>query len=150
MRIKAPVHLVWSIVRRFDEPQIFQPFVRGCRMRGNSSSVAVGCAREIDFKSGFPATSSVERLDILDDKERIFSVRIIGGDHRLKNYSSVVTVNPEVIDGQAAALVVESFVVDVPEGNTADEARHFVEFLIRCNLRSLALVSQRLLLALPD
>ncbi|KAF0932898.1 hypothetical protein E2562_013098 [Oryza meyeriana var. granulata] len=143
MRIKAPVHLVWSLVRRFDEPHIFQPFVRGCMMRG--SSVAVGCVREVDFKSGFPAKTSAERLEILDDKEHIFSIRIIGGDHRLKNYLSVLTANSEVIDGQPATLVFESFVVDVPEGNTADETRQFVEFLIRCNLRSLAVVSQRLL-----
>uniref|UniRef100_A0A0D9VED6 Uncharacterized protein n=1 Tax=Leersia perrieri TaxID=77586 RepID=A0A0D9VED6_9ORYZ len=165
MRIKAPVHLlypllgrtlcivsnplkfipvtqVWSLVRRFDEPHIFQPFVRGCKIHG---SVAVGCVREVDFKSGFPANSSVERLEILDDKEHIISIRIIDGDHRLKNYSSVLTVNPEVIDGQPATLVIESFVVDVPQGNTADETRHFVEFLIWCNLRSLSLVSERLL-----
>ncbi|EEE56680.1 hypothetical protein OsJ_06123 [Oryza sativa Japonica Group] len=149
MRINAPVHLVWSIVRRFEEPHIFQPFVRGCTMRG-STSLAVGCVREVDFKSGFPAKSSVERLEILDDKEHVFGVRIIGGDHRLKNYSSVLTAKPEVIDGEPATLVSESFVVDVPEGNTADETRHFVEFLIRCNLRSLAMVSQRLLLAQGD
>uniref|UniRef100_A0A0E0JY26 Uncharacterized protein n=1 Tax=Oryza punctata TaxID=4537 RepID=A0A0E0JY26_ORYPU len=153
MSIKAPVHLgyiytVWSLVRRFDEPHIFQPFVSSCTMRG--SSLAVGCVREVDFKSGFPAKSSVERLEILDDKEHTFGVRIIGGDHRLKNYSSVLTANPEVIDGEPATLVMESFDVDVPEGNTTDETRHFVEFLIRCNLRSLARVSEHLLLAQGD
>uniref|UniRef100_A0A0D9XB58 Bet v I/Major latex protein domain-containing protein n=1 Tax=Leersia perrieri TaxID=77586 RepID=A0A0D9XB58_9ORYZ len=142
MRIKAPVHLVWSIVRRFDEPHIFQPFVRGCKIHG---SVAVGCVREVDFKSSFPAKSNVEKLEILDDKEHIISIRIIGGDLRLKNYSSILTANPEVIDGQPATLVTKSFVVDVPQGNTADETRHFVEFLMQCNLRSLALVSERLL-----
>lgn len=62
----------------------------------------------------------------------------------------MLTAKPEVIDGEPATLVSESFVVDVPEGNTADETRHFVEFLIRCNLRSLAMVSQRLLLAQGD
>jgi len=40
--------------------------------------------------------------------------------------------------------VIESFVVDVPQGNTKDETCYFVEALIRCNLKSLADVSERL------
>ena len=41
-------------------------------------------------------------------------------------------------------MVIESFVVDVPEGNTKDETCYFVEALIRCNLKSLADVSERM------
>lgn len=41
-------------------------------------------------------------------------------------------------------MVIESFVVDVPEGNTEDETRYFVQALIRCNLKSLADVSERM------
>lgn len=41
-------------------------------------------------------------------------------------------------------MVIESFVVDVPEGNTNDETCYFVEALIRCNLKSLADVSERM------
>ena len=41
-------------------------------------------------------------------------------------------------------LVIESFAVDVPEGNTKDETCYFVEALIKCNLKSLADISQRL------
>lgn len=40
--------------------------------------------------------------------------------------------------------MIESFVVDVPQGNTKDETCYFVEALIRCNLKSLAHVSERL------
>ncbi|KAG7600200.1 hypothetical protein ISN44_As06g043240 [Arabidopsis suecica] len=60
------------------------------------------------------------------------------------NYSSIVTVHPEIIEGRAGTMVIESFVVDVPEGNTKDETCYFVEALIRCNLKSLADVSERL------
>ncbi|KAL0393665.1 UNVERIFIED_CONTAM: Abscisic acid receptor PYL9 [Sesamum latifolium] len=70
---------------------------------------------------GLPATTSKERLELLDDEEHIFSMRIVGGDHRLKNYSSTITVHPEIIDGRPGTMVIESFVVDVPEGNTKDE-----------------------------
>ncbi|MBA0563939.1 hypothetical protein Golob_008898 [Gossypium lobatum] len=158
--IKAPVHLanlavfcalmndywfsinqVWSLVRRFDQPQKYKPFVSRCVVQGD---LQVGSVREVNVKSGLPATTSTERLEYLDDDEHILSMTIVGGDHRLKNYSSIVTVHPEVIDGRPGTLVIESFVVDVPDGNTKDETCYFVEALIKCNLKSLADVSERL------
>ncbi|XP_010457135.1 PREDICTED: abscisic acid receptor PYL9 [Camelina sativa] len=139
--IKAPLHLVWSLVRRFDQPQKYKPFVSRCTVIGDPE---IGSLREVNVKSGLPATTSTERLELLDDEEHILGIRIIGGDHRLKNYSSIVTVHPEMIEGRAGTMVIESFVVDVPEGNTKDETCYFVEALIRCNLKSLADVSERL------
>ncbi|KAG6501917.1 hypothetical protein ZIOFF_041801 [Zingiber officinale] len=108
---------VWSLVRRFDQPQSYKPFVSRCIMRGD---FAVGCLREVNVKSGLPATTSTERLEQLDDNEHILGIKIVGGDHRLQNYSSVLTVHPEILDGGQGTLVVESFIVDVPEGNTKD------------------------------
>ncbi|KAK9147289.1 hypothetical protein Scep_006046 [Stephania cephalantha] len=139
--IKAPVHLVWSLVRRFDQPQKYKPFISRCVMQGDP---VIGSVREVNVKSGLPATTSTERLELLDDEAHILSIRIVGGDHRLKNYSSIITLHPEVIDGRPGTLVIESFVVDVPEGNTKDETCYFVEALIKCNLKSLADVSERL------
>ena len=40
--------------------------------------------------------------------------------------------------------MIESFLVDVPDGNTMEDTRYFVEALIRCNLKSLADVSERM------
>ncbi|KAK7410689.1 hypothetical protein VNO78_01682 [Psophocarpus tetragonolobus] len=141
--IKAPLPLVWSLVRRFDEPQKYKPFVSRCVLRGNLD-IGIGSLREVDVKSGLPATTSTERLELLDDNHHILSVRIIGGDHRLRNYSSIVSLHPETVDGRPGTLVIESFVVDVPEGNTKDETCYFVEALIKCNLKSLADVSEGL------
>ena len=62
----------------------------------------------------------------------------------LQNYSSILSVHPEIIEGRPGTIVIESFVVDVPEGNTKDETCYFVEALIKCNLKSLAEVSERL------
>lgn len=137
--IRAPVPLVWSLVRRFDQPQKYKPFVSRCVVRGN---LEIGSLREVDVKSGLPATTSTERLEVLDDNEHILSIRIIGGDHRLRNYSSIMSLHPEIIDGRPGTLVIESFVVDVPEGNTKDETCYFVEALIKCNLKSLSDVSE--------
>lgn len=139
--IKAPVHLVWSIVRTFDQPQKYKPFVHSCTMRGD---IQVGSIRNVNVKTGLPATASTERLEILDDNEHILSVKILGGDHRLKNYSSTVTVHPEIIDGRPGTMVIESYVVDVPEGNTKEETCYFVEALVKCNLKSLADVAEKL------
>ncbi|KAG4382798.1 hypothetical protein AAZX31_14G149200 [Glycine max] len=139
--IRAPVPQVWSLVRRFDQPQKYKPFISRCVVRGN---LEIGSLREVDVKSGLPATTSTERLELLDDNEHILSIRIIGGDHRLRNYSSIMSLHPEIIDGRPGTLVIESFVVDVPEGNTKDETCYFVEALIKCNLKSLADVSEGL------
>ncbi|KAI3907064.1 hypothetical protein MKX01_027965 [Papaver californicum] len=139
--IKAPLHLVWSLVRRFDQPQKYKPFISRCVVQGD---LEIGSLREVNVKSGLPATTSTERLELLDDEEHILSIRIVGGDHRLQNYSSVITLHPEIIDGRPGTLVIESFVVDVPDGNTKDETCYFVEALIKCNLKSLADVSERL------
>ncbi|KAF8042888.1 hypothetical protein BT93_A1269 [Corymbia citriodora subsp. variegata] len=139
--IRAPVPLVWSLVRRFDQPQKYKPFVSRCVVRGN---LEIGSLRDVDVKSGLPATTSTERLEFLDDDEHILSIRIVGGDHRLRNYSSIISLHPEITEGRPGTLVIESFVVDVPEGNTKDETCYFVEALIKCNLKSLADVSERL------
>ncbi|KAB2056443.1 Abscisic acid receptor PYL9 -like protein [Gossypium arboreum] len=139
--VKAPVNLVWSLVRRFDQPQKYKPFVSRCIMKGD---LGIGSVREVNVKSGLPATTSTERLELLDDEEHILGIKIVGGDHRLRNYSSIITVHPEVIEGRPGTMVIESFAVDVPEGNTKDETCYFVEALIRCNLKSLADVSERM------
>ncbi|XP_044503909.1 abscisic acid receptor PYL9 [Mangifera indica] len=139
--IRAPVHLVWSLVRRFDQPQRYKPFVSRCVVNGD---LGIGSVREVNVRSGLPATTSTERLELLDDEEHMLGIKIVGGDHRLRNYSSIMTVHPEIIDGRPGTLVIESFVVDVPEGNTKDETCYFVEALIRCNLKSLADVSERM------
>ncbi|CAH8318124.1 unnamed protein product [Eruca vesicaria subsp. sativa] len=140
--IKAPLHLVWSLVRRFDQPQKYKPFISRCVVK--DKKLEIGSVREVDVRSGLPATKSTEILEFLDDHQHVLSIRIVGGDHRLKNYSSVISLHPETIEGREGTLVIESFVVDVPEGNTKEETCFFVEALIQCNLKSLAYVSERL------
>ncbi|KAI3449261.1 hypothetical protein Pfo_005926 [Paulownia fortunei] len=139
-QIKAPIDIVWSLVRRFDQPQKYKPFVSRCTVQGD---LKIGSVREVNVKSGLPATTSTERLELLDDQEHILGVKFVGGDHRLKNYSSITTVHPEIIEGRPVTLVIESFVVDVPEGNNQDETCYFVNALINWNLKSLADVSER-------
>ncbi|CAN6332677.1 unnamed protein product [Urochloa humidicola] len=147
--IGAPVGAVWSVVRRFDRPQAYKHFIRSCRLvdgDGGGGAVSVGSVREVRVVSGLPATSSRERLEILDDDCRVLSFRVVGGEHRLANYRSVTTVH-EAGDG-GHAVVVESYAVDVPPGNTAEETRTFVDTIVRCNLQSLARTAEQLAAAL--
>ncbi|CAN6350710.1 unnamed protein product [Urochloa humidicola] len=141
--IGAPVGAVWSVVRRFDRPQAYKHFIRSCRLVDGDGG-AVGSVREVRVVSGLPATSSRERLEILDDERRVLSFRVVGGEHRLANYRSVTTVH----EAAAGAVVVESYAVDVPPGNTPEETRTFVDTIVRCNLQSLARTAEQLAAAL--
>ncbi|KAJ1442784.1 START-like domain superfamily [Sesbania bispinosa] len=63
-RIDAPASTVWPFVRSFENPQKYKHFIKGCNMRGDGG---VGSIREVTVVSGIPASTSTERLEILDD-----------------------------------------------------------------------------------
>ncbi|XP_054788261.1 abscisic acid receptor PYL4-like [Prosopis cineraria] len=135
--IDAPVDTVWSVVRRFDNPQAYKHFVKSCRVIVGDG-IRVGTLREVRVVSGLPAVSSTERLDILDDEQHVLSFSVVGGDHRLRNYRSVTTLHAV----ETGTLVIESYEVDVPQGNTKEETCVFVDTIVRCNLQSLAQIAE--------
>ncbi|GMH03746.1 hypothetical protein Nepgr_005585 [Nepenthes gracilis] len=107
-------------------------------MRGDGG---VGSIRDVTLISGLPASTSTERLEILDDERRILSFRVIGGEHRLKNYRSVTSVNEFDRQGEVYTVVLESYSVDIPEGNTAEDTKTFADTVVKLNLQMLADVS---------
>ncbi|KAG6472754.1 abscisic acid receptor PYL4-like [Zingiber officinale] len=141
--VAAPAAVVWSVLRRFDEPQAYKHFVKSCRVVvGNGG---VGTLRELRLVSGIPAATSTERLEILDDEHHVLSFRVIGGEHRLTNYRSVTTLHPSeppTGTGQQGTVVVETYVVDVPPGNTKEDTRVFLDTIVKCNLHSLARIAE--------
>ncbi|OIV98415.1 hypothetical protein TanjilG_16742 [Lupinus angustifolius] len=139
--ISAPISAVWSVVRRFDNPQGYKNFVKTCHVVAGGDGVRVGTVREVTVVSGLPAASSTERLEILDDERHVISFSVVGGDHRLRNYRSVTTLHADS-EGNGT-LVVESYVVDVPQGNTKEETCAFVDTIVRCNLQSLAQIPHK-------
>ena len=54
-----------------------------------------------------------------------------------------MTVHHEVIGGHPGALVIESFVVDIPEENTENEIFYLVGNIIKINHNLLAYLSER-------
>lgn len=135
----AAVETVWSVVRRFDRPQEYKKFLKSCHVIVGDGDV--GTLREVRVVSGLPAESSTERLEILDDEKHVMSFSVVGGDHRLHNYRSVTTLHE---CGGGGTVVVESYVVDVPPGNTKEETCAFVDTIVKCNLQSLAQIAESL------
>lgn len=92
--------------------------------------------------SGLPASTSTEKLEILDDEKRILSFRVVGGEHRLNNYKSVTSVNEFEDDGgRVYTVVLESYIVDIPEGNTGEDTKMFTDTVVRLNLQKLGVVA---------
>ncbi|KAH7854388.1 hypothetical protein Vadar_013274 [Vaccinium darrowii] len=136
--IAAPVSAVWPVLRRFDDPCAYKRFLKSCRVIAGDGTV--GTLREVHVVSGLPAASSTERLDVLDDERHVIGFSVVGGDHRLNNYKSVTSVHES--SSGFGTVVVESYVVDVPAGNTKEETSVFVDTIVRCNLQSLARLTE--------
>ncbi|XP_050230849.1 abscisic acid receptor PYR1 [Mercurialis annua] len=142
-RVNAPNDVVWSIARRFDEPQIYKHFIKSCVVEPGFT-MTVGSTRDVHVISGLPAATSTERLDILYDDRHVTGFTIIGGDHRLRNYRSITTVHGFQRDGKIWTVVLESYVVDVPEGNSEEDTRLFADTVVKLNLQKLASVAEAL------
>ncbi|RDX61711.1 Abscisic acid receptor PYL6, partial [Mucuna pruriens] len=137
--IDAPLPLIWSLIRRFEYPQGYKLFVKKCSMLAGDGGI--GSVREVMVASGLPAGVSVERLEEVDDDKHVFKFSIIGGDHRLVNYSSTITLHQEE---EGKTVVIESYVVDVPAGSSGEDTCSFANTIIACNLRSLAKITEEM------
>lgn len=76
-RIEAPLSAVWPIVRNFSNPQRYKHFIKSCTLTHGDGRV--GSVREVTVISGLPASTSTERLEILDDENHILSFSVVGG-----------------------------------------------------------------------
>lgn len=138
-RIDTPVGAVWAFIRSFGNPQKYKHFVKNCKMIGDGG---VGSIREVTVVSGLPASTSTERLEMLDDERHILSFRMVGGEHRLSNYRSVTSANEFVSkEGKVYTIVLESYIVDIPEGNSGEDTKIFIDTVIKLNLQKLAEVA---------
>ncbi|XP_010471346.1 PREDICTED: abscisic acid receptor PYL3 [Camelina sativa] len=146
-RVDAPANAIWRFVRDFANPNKYKHFIKSCTIRGNNGNeIKVGTIREVSVVSGLPASTSVEILEALDEAKRILSFRVLGGEHRLNNYRSVTSVNEFVVlekdkKKRVYSVVLESYIVDIPKGNTEEDTRMFVDTVVKSNLQNLAAVS---------
>lgn len=138
LSIAAPISTVWSVLRRFDKPQVYKHFLKSCTIISGNGNV--GTLREVHVISGLPAANSIERLDVLDDKQHVLGFSVVGGDHRLSNYRSVTTLHSAA--GGGGTIIVESYIADVPPGNTKEDTCVFLDTIVKCNLLSLAKIAE--------
>lgn len=138
-RIEGPARRVWPLVRSFENPQKYKHFIKSCNM--TTGDGGVGSIREVTVVSGLPASTSTERLEILDDHNRVLSFRVVGGEHRLNNYRSVTSVNEFNKEGKVYTIVLESYIVDIPEGNTGEDTKMFVDTVVKLNLQKLGVIA---------
>ncbi|PKU59620.1 abscisic acid receptor PYL10-like [Dendrobium catenatum] len=80
-RIRAPTATVWSVVRRFDRPQIYKHFIRSCAIM-EGGEVRIGSLREVRVISVLPASTSTKRLDILDKEQRTGKRNLVEGANK--------------------------------------------------------------------
>ncbi|KAG8381822.1 hypothetical protein BUALT_Bualt05G0012800 [Buddleja alternifolia] len=137
--IHAPPSAVWPLVRSFNNPHRYKHFIKSCKLTFGDGGV--GSIREVTVVSGIPASTSTERLEVLDDDHRVLSFRVVGGEHRLNNYRSVTSVNGFKRDGKIYTVVLESYIVDIPEGNTAEDTKMFTDTVVKFNLQKLGVVA---------
>ncbi|XP_061342714.1 LOW QUALITY PROTEIN: abscisic acid receptor PYL12-like [Gastrolobium bilobum] len=141
--IDAPLPLVWSLIRRFEYPQGYKRFVKKCTMLVGDGAIGIS-VREIMVTSGLPARVSVERLDKFDDDKHVLKFSIVGGDHRLLNYSSTITLHEEEENFAGKIVAIESYLVDIPAGSSGEDTCSFANTIIGCNLRSLAKTTEEM------
>ncbi|KAL3695783.1 hypothetical protein R1sor_009859 [Riccia sorocarpa] len=142
--IEAPAECAWSFVRRFDRPQDYKEFLFDCVvMKGDGRQP--GSVRHVIVKPELPGKDSLEELLILDEANRVLSFRILAGQHDLHSYKSVTSVVDRTLtNGKPGSLVVESYVVDVPDGNTAEQTNTLVKTVIRTHLITLGQLARSL------
>ncbi|XP_024015928.1 LOW QUALITY PROTEIN: abscisic acid receptor PYL2 [Eutrema salsugineum] len=140
-RIDAPASVVWPLIQSFDNPQCYKHFIKSCRLVSGDGGVR--SVREVNVISGLPASTSTERLEFLDDDHRVLSFRVVGGEHRLNNYKSVTSVNEFLNQDsdKVYTVVLESYTVDIPEGNTVEDTKMFVDTVVNLNLQKLGVVA---------
>ncbi|KAI4316537.1 hypothetical protein L6164_024513 [Bauhinia variegata] len=137
-RIDAPVRTVWPFIRSFENPHKYKHFIKSCNMTGDGG---IGSIRQVTVVSGLPMSTSTERLEILDDDQHVISFRVVGGEHRLKDYRSVTSVNEFHDRDKVYTIVLESYIVDIPEGNTGEDTKMFVDTAVKLNLQKLGVVA---------
>ena len=57
----------------------------------------------------------------------------MGGEHMLSNYRSITNLHERLIKGKPRTIVIESYAVDVPQGNTKEDTCLLVDTINKSN-----------------
>lgn len=110
--LPVPVDEVWKLVGRFNGLPDWHPAVEKSEQKGEG----VGSTRTLRLVGG---GTIVERLESIDDKERLYSYSIVDSPLPVANYRSTVRVRDA---GNGKATVVEWSSEFAPAGGDGAEA----------------------------
>ncbi|CAA6672829.1 unnamed protein product [Spirodela intermedia] len=127
-RIDAPLGAVWSIVRRFDQPERHKHLIKSCAVTQDDGGV--DSVRELAVISGLPASTSIDRLEMLDERGTSSAF----GSSAVSTTSRTTGPSPPPPSSPAG---LESYVVDIPKGNTKEDMRMFIDTIVKLKLQNL-------------
>ncbi|KAH6555171.1 hypothetical protein KP509_1Z276300 [Ceratopteris richardii] len=110
-RINAPIETV-NITR--------------CEIINDIVPDTIGCIRRVEIIPGMSVKESVERLHTFDEINYQIGFELIGGDLGLEHFRSLITLHPDIENGQPGTLVIDSYAVDVPEGRSESELHRYM------------------------
>ncbi|KAL7104127.1 hypothetical protein ACP275_08G224700 [Erythranthe tilingii] len=106
--------------------------MKTCQLIGDSG---VRSFRRLALVSGISPTTSIETLKILDVNKHFISFRVLD-KHRLNNYQSMTSVNQLIgEDENLYTVVLESYVVEIQDGNTEEDTKTFTNLAVKINLQ---------------
>jgi hypothetical protein len=93
--IDAPIAQVWDVVRRFDAPAEFLPFVESSPIEENAEPTAVGAVRVVTQTDGGVFR---EVLVAHSDADRFYSYTFVGSPIPVSNHRTTLRLRP-ITDG---------------------------------------------------
>lgn len=125
--LPVPVDQVWTLVGRFNGLPDWHPAVEKSEQEGEG----VGSTRTLHLAGG---GTIVERLESIDDKERVYSYSIVDSPLPVANYRSTVRVRDA---GEGKATVVEWSGEFLPAGGTEADAVKTIQGIYQAGFDSL-------------
>ncbi|KAL7099034.1 hypothetical protein ACP275_09G056900 [Erythranthe tilingii] len=134
-RIEAPAAVVWQFVRASGRLQAYKHFTKSSEMvEGDGRSV--GSRRRVTVVSGLPASTSEREAG--DPGRGESGSELQGcwwGPQAEGSVNDVISAN------QVYCVVLEPYGVEIPEGNTWEDTRMFVDTIMKLNLQNLGEVA---------
>eukprot|EP00897_Mesotaenium_endlicherianum_P006943 jgi/Mesen1/6277/ME000324S05315 len=147
--VRASPEAVWSVLRDFHRPQRFRWAIGSCELNlPEGEQLHAGVTRRMTTVTGIPGSYITERLDWLCDEERVLGYTIIDTDFRLEGCHTVISVHKDVVDGEVDTLVIQSYVITPPQGNSQEETVLLLDTIVKQNLKNLAESSKQAELSL--
>ncbi|CAI9767156.1 unnamed protein product [Fraxinus pennsylvanica] len=137
-RIDAPATAVWPLYVLLKPLKTTNTSSKAVDWWAVAGDGGVWSFSHVTVVFGLPASTSIERLEMVDDERFVPSFRVVGGEHRLKDYNSITSVNELLNEEERAyTVVLESYVVEIAEGNTREDTRLLVDTIVKLNLQKL-------------